>query len=112
MNTWKGHFSRPSNLRWRSPQRSTIDPPVCRRYWFSHCLPNIATNAARSDIKRRIQEARGCYDLREGVSHAEGRGVFVGSDGTVETEKSRTKIGCRAFVGVRFKPRLDIDDES
>jgi hypothetical protein len=48
----KGHFWRPSNLRWRSPQRSIIDPPVCRRYRFSHCLPSIATNAASSDISR------------------------------------------------------------
>ena len=51
-NKRNGHFFRPSNLRWRSPQRSTIDPPVCRRYRLSHCLPNIATNAADSDISR------------------------------------------------------------
>ena len=28
MNRWKGHFSRPSDLRWLSPQRSTIDPSL------------------------------------------------------------------------------------
>src|SRR5882757_7805543 len=52
MNVWNGHFSRPSNLRCRSPHRSTIDPPVWRRYRFNHCLPSIATNAANSDIRR------------------------------------------------------------
>jgi hypothetical protein len=52
MNNRSGHFSRPSILRWRSAQRSIIDPPICRRYLFSHCLPNIATNAANSDISR------------------------------------------------------------
>ena len=52
MNNRNGHFSRPSNSRCRSPQRSTIDPPLCRMHLFSHCLPNIATKAANSDIRR------------------------------------------------------------
>ena len=52
MKKRNGHFSRPSNLRWRSPQRSATDPPACRRYRLSHCLPSIATNAANSDISR------------------------------------------------------------
>src|ERR1700744_4784626 len=52
MNNRNDHFSRPSNLRWRSPHRSTIDPPAWRMYLLSHCLPSIATNAANSDIRR------------------------------------------------------------
>jgi len=52
-NNRNGYFSRPSNLRWRSPQRSIIDPPVCRRYRFSRCLPNIATNAASRRLAYR-----------------------------------------------------------
>jgi hypothetical protein len=48
MNKWNGHFSRLSHLRWRSPQRLVIGPPVCRRYRF----PSIAMNAANSDIGR------------------------------------------------------------
>ena len=28
MNRWKGHVFRPSDLRWRSPRRSTIDPSL------------------------------------------------------------------------------------
>jgi len=51
MNKWNGHFPRPSHLRCRSPQRSSIDPPVCRRYRLSHCLPGIATNAANREIR-------------------------------------------------------------
>jgi len=52
MKNRNGHFSRPSNLRWRSPHRPMTDPPACRRYRFNHCLPNIATNAAKRDIKK------------------------------------------------------------
>jgi len=52
MTRWNGHFSKPLHLRWRSPQRSTTDPPVCRRYRFSHWFPSIATNAANNDTRR------------------------------------------------------------
>ena len=51
-NSWNGHSLSPSNLHWRSPQRSIIDPPACRKYRFSHCFPSIATNAASSEIRR------------------------------------------------------------
>lgn len=47
MNSRSGHFPRLSNLRWRSSWCLTTDPPVCLRFWFSHYLPNIATNAYR-----------------------------------------------------------------
>ena len=50
--TWKGHFWSPSHLRWRSPQRSIIDPPIFRKYRLSHCFPSIAMNAASSEIRR------------------------------------------------------------
>ena len=49
---WKGHFFSPSHLRCRSPQRSIIEPPAFRKYRLSHCFPNIATNAASSEITR------------------------------------------------------------
>ena len=29
-----------------------MDPPACREYRLSHCFPNIATNAASSEIRR------------------------------------------------------------
>ena len=45
-------FLEPLNLRWRSPHRSIVDPPVWRRYLFNHCLPSIATNATNSNISR------------------------------------------------------------
>jgi len=52
MKNQNGHLLMPSNLRWRSPQRSIVDPPLCRRYLPNHCLPSIAMKAANSDISR------------------------------------------------------------
>ena len=54
MNNQNGHFSKPSNLRWRSPQRSIMDPPACLRYPFNHYLPSIVTNTANSDSSRLV----------------------------------------------------------
>ena len=51
-NRWNGHFARPSHLCWRSPHRSIIDPPAFLKYRLSHCFPNIATNAASSEVRR------------------------------------------------------------
>ena len=73
MKNRNGHFSRPSNLRWRSPQRSIIDPPVCRMYLFSHCFPSIATNAANRDISKLAYRRSDVVMISEGGPfHAEG----------------------------------------
>jgi len=36
MNNQNGYLSRLSNLRWRTPRRSIVDPPVRQRYLFDH----------------------------------------------------------------------------
>lgn len=73
MKRWNGHFSRPSYLRCRSPQRSAIDPLLWRRYQSSHCLPNIATNAANSSIRNLA------YRRSEVVTISVGNLFHVGS---------------------------------
>jgi len=37
--------------------------------------------------------------------------MFVWSDGLVEAEKDRSKVGFRAFAGIWFELGLDVDDE-
>src|SRR6202012_3112960 len=75
MNNRNDHFSRPSNLRWRSPQRSIIDPPACRMYLSSHCFPNIATKAANSDINRLAYRRSDVGMISEGGPFHVGGGV-------------------------------------
>ena len=54
MNKRNGHFSRPSHLRWRSPQRSTIDPPGVSEGPIQPLRASIAATAAGSDISELV----------------------------------------------------------
>ena len=84
VDKWNGHFLRLSNFRWRSPQRSTIDPPVYQRYLLSHRFPSIAKNAGNSNIGRLAQRRSGIVTISVGDhSKLEGWSTPVESNGSV-----------------------------
>ena len=83
MNNRNCHFLRPSNLRWRSPQRSRMDPPEWRRYLFTHCLPNIATNAANRDMSRLAYKRSKVVTISRGGPF-QGGGAMGSSCGEME----------------------------
>ena len=78
----------PLHLRRRSPQRSTTDPPVCRRYRFSHCFPSIAMNAANSDIRRLAYRRSDVVKISVGGPF-HGEGAVGSSSGAIDLLRLR-----------------------
>ena len=107
-------FSSPLHLRWRSPQRSIIDPPELGKYRFINHFPGIATNAASNDIRRlAYMKPVIVDDLAQWVLlNRRNGGHLTGDGGLVESEEDSAKKGCRLVVRIGLEVRMDIDDES
>ena len=97
---WSGHFSMPSHLRCRSPDRSTMDPPVFRKYRLSHCLASIATNAARSDINKLVYMRLAAVTISLGGSSCAG-GTMTVSAGRADRLRVR-RIARRSAADCSF----------
>ena len=106
-------FSSPLNLRWRSPQRSIIDPPELGKYRFINHFPGIATDAASNDIRRlAYMKPVMVDDLAQWVLlNRRNGGHLTGDGGLVESEDGAEE-GHGLVVQIGSEARMDIDGES
>ena len=101
-----GHFSSPSHLRWRSPQRPIIDPPEFRKYRFSHCFPKHGDECGeQGDQKTRVHEPSDGDDLTRWVFlNRWNGGGFTWDSGLIESQEDRGQEshGLFVWVGLEF----------